>query len=77
MPATVESLGIDRLTADEQLALVHAIWDRIAATGPAGALLTPEARAELRRRVAECEADPGIMIPWDRVKAESQLRSKV
>jgi putative addiction module component (TIGR02574 family) len=75
MPATVESLGIDRLTVDEQLALVHAIWDRIAAAGT-GSLLTDAQRQELRRRAAEDDANPDDLVPWERVKAESQLRRK-
>ncbi len=75
MPATLESLGIDRLPRDEQLALVHAIWDRIAADG-AGTFLTDAQRADLRRRVAEDDARPDDLIPWEQVKAESPLRSK-
>ncbi len=75
MPATVESLGIDRLPRDEQLALVHAIWDRIASDG-AGSLLTDTQREGLRLRVAEDDARPDDLIPWEQVKAESLLRRK-
>jgi hypothetical protein len=34
MATNIETLGIDKLPVDEQLALVHAIWDHIASSGP-------------------------------------------
>ena len=33
MPVTVQSLGINRLPIDEQIALVREIWNRIIAIG--------------------------------------------
>lgn len=70
MAATLQSLGIDRLTADEQLALAQEIWDHLVATGhrpPLG-----EARLqELRRRVAEDDTNPDAAIPWEQVKAQA------
>lgn len=75
MPATVESLGIDRLSRDEQLALVHAIWDRIAASAT-GSFLTDAQRDDLRQRVAADDARPDDLIPWEQVKAESPLRKQ-
>jgi putative addiction module component (TIGR02574 family) len=70
--ATIQSLGIDKLPVDEQLALVRAIWDHIAASGPH---LTEAQRQELRRRVAEDEARPDDLIPWEQVKAEARERA--
>jgi putative addiction module component (TIGR02574 family) len=72
MPVTVQSLGIDRLSIEEQLVLVQEIWNRIAAAG--GSLLTEAQRQELRRRVAEDDADPDTLIPWEQVKAQALNR---
>jgi putative addiction module component (TIGR02574 family) len=73
MPVTVQSLGIDRLPVDEQLALVHEIWDHIAASG-ARRPLSESQLQELRRRVAEDDADPDNLIPWEEVKAQALKR---
>jgi len=56
MPVSMQSLGIDRLPVEEQLALVHDIWDSIAAHAPPA--LSEAQRQELRRRVAEDDASP-------------------
>ena len=73
MPVTMQSLGIDRLPVEEQLALVREIWDHIATAGPRP-MLTDAQREELRRRVAEDEADPDGLVPWDEVKARALAR---
>jgi putative addiction module component (TIGR02574 family) len=75
MSPTLKSLGLDRLTRDEQLALVQELWNTIA-TEPAGTFATDEQRRELERRVAEDDASPADAIPWEQVKAEvlAQLR---
>jgi putative addiction module component (TIGR02574 family) len=71
MPVTMASLGLDKLTRDERLALVQELWDSIAAErGPS--LLTDAQRDELRRRVAEDDANPDDVIPWEQVKAEAR-----
>lgn len=70
MPATVQSLGLDRLPVEEQIALVHELWDYITARG--GVPRFSEAyHRELRRRIAEDDADPGSRIPWEVVKREA------
>ncbi|HBI46993.1 MAG TPA: addiction module component [Planctomycetales bacterium] len=73
MPVTVQSLGIDRLPVDEQLALVREIWDGILAAG-ARLPLSESQLQELRRRVAEDDADPDNLIPWKEVKAHALKR---
>ena len=73
MPTTVKSLGIDRLPFDEQLALVHEIWDHIIASGAQPPLSEAQLQ-ELRRRVAEDDADPDNLIPWEEVKAQALKR---
>ena len=70
MQATVESLGIDRLPREERLALVQAIWDTIAAE-PQPPLLSEAQRQELARRVAEDNAAPDDVIPWEQVRTQT------
>ncbi len=74
MTPTVQPLGIDKLSVDEQLALVRAIWDHIAESGPIPRLSDAQ-RQELRRRVAEDEASPDDVIPWKQVKAKARKRA--
>ena len=73
MPATVESLGIDRLSRDERLALVQKIWDTIAAE-QVSTSLTDAQFQELSARVAQDDASPNDVIPWDEVKAQALAR---
>jgi putative addiction module component (TIGR02574 family) len=70
---TFASLGLDKLSREERLALVQELWDSIAADNPRS-LLTDAQRAELRRRVAEDDANPDDVIPWEQVKAEGRAR---
>ena len=72
MGASVKNLGIDRLNVDERLALVEEIWASICsdATFP----LTDAQRAELDRRVADDDAFPNDVVPWDEVKASVRSR---
>jgi putative addiction module component (TIGR02574 family) len=73
MNASVKSLGIDRLPLEERLALVEEIWDSIAAD--AGALpLTDAQRGELAKRIAEDDAHPDDITPWEQVKAATLSR---
>ncbi len=73
MPASMQSLGIDRLPIDEQVALVREIWDHIIASGARPSLSEAQLQ-ELRRRVAEDDADPDNLIPWEEVKAQALKR---
>jgi putative addiction module component (TIGR02574 family) len=73
MAVSVKSLGIDRLNVDERLALVEEIWATICAdvkTFP----LSDAQRAELDRRVADDDAFPDDVVPWDEVKAYVRSR---
>ena len=72
MSPTVKSLGIDRLSREERLALVQEIWDTIAAEP--GSLLTEAQRQELERRAAVDDASPEDVIPWEQVKAQTLAR---
>lgn len=70
MPPTAQSLGIDQLSRDQRIELVQEIWDSIAVETPP-TLLTESQRQELRRRVAEDDADPNDVVPWEQVRAET------
>ncbi len=72
MSPTFKSLGIDRLSREERLALVQEIWDTIAAEP--GSLLTEAQRQELERRAAADDAFPDDVIPWEQVKAQTLAR---
>lgn len=67
MAATLESLGLDRLSHDEKLALAGQLWDSVLTASPPGSFLTEEQRAELRRRVADAEANPNDYVTWKEV----------
>jgi putative addiction module component (TIGR02574 family) len=67
MAATLESLGLDKLTREERLALAQALWDSIAAEGPH---LTDAQKKELERRADEDDANPDDGIPREQGKAK-------
>ena len=73
MNVSVKTLGIDRLNVDERLALVEEIWATICADTKAFSL-TDAQRAELDRRVADDNAFPDDVVPWDEVKASVRAR---
>jgi putative addiction module component (TIGR02574 family) len=62
MSATLKSLGIDRLDLDEQIELVEAIWDDIAARHIELPLPTPEQKSELDRRLIDHDANPDAVV---------------
>ena len=73
MGVSVKTLGIDRLNVDERLALVEEIWATICADAKVFPL-TDAQRAELDRRVADDDAFPDDVMPWDEVKASVRSR---
>ena len=75
MAPSVADLGIDRLSVDDRIELVNAIWDTIP-TGSNLTLLTEPQRQELERRLAEHRADPADLVPWELIKAEALARWK-
>jgi len=68
-------LGIDQLPREQRLALVHEIWETIVSE-PQPPLLTEAQRLELERRVAEDDAAPDDVVPWEQVKAQALSRLK-
>lgn len=75
MAISLKSLGIERLGVEERLALVEELWDSIA-TDSAALSLTEAQQAELDRRIAEHEANPDDVVPWENVKASIIERLK-
>jgi putative addiction module component (TIGR02574 family) len=75
MSPIVKSLGIDRLSRQDRIALVQESWDTIAAES-AQPLLTEAQRQELQLRIAEDDANPDDVVPWEQVKAQALARLK-
>ena len=73
MSPTLQSLGIDRLSVGERIALVQEIWDSIAADAERSPL-TEEQKQEVDRRLAAHRANPQAAIPWEQVEAEALAR---
>lgn len=74
MAVTAKSLGIDRLDVAERLSLVEEIWASICADAERFPL-TDAQRLELDRRVADDDAFPDDVVPWNEVKA--LVRAKI
>jgi len=75
MAVSLKSLGLERLGIEERLTLVEELWDSIAADS-AAVPLTEAQRAELDRRIAEHEANPDDVVPWEEVKSSIAERLK-
>ena len=75
MAVSLEALGIDRMSREERIALVQAIWDSIAAM-PERPPLSEALRQELDRRLADHLANPQDVVPWEQVEAEALARMK-
>jgi putative addiction module component (TIGR02574 family) len=64
--ATIEALGINRLSVRERLELIEQIWDTLPETVDPGDV--PDWHlAELARRRADADARPGEGRPWREV----------
>jgi putative addiction module component (TIGR02574 family) len=64
---------IRAMNIDDRIRLVQAIWDTIAED--AGQVELTEAQIqELERRLADDDANPEDVIPWETVKAEALAR---
>jgi putative addiction module component (TIGR02574 family) len=73
MPTTMKDLGIDRLSVDDRVVLAHEIWDSVAADVERAPLTEPQ-RRELERRLADHQANPDDVVPWEQIKAEALAR---
>ncbi len=68
MPDTLKALGIDRMNADERIALALEIWASLGDERPRGDLDATQ-QAELLRRDAELDASPGMALTWEQIRA--------
>lgn len=75
MAVSLKTLGIEHLGIEERLALVEEIWDSIAVDS-AEVPLTQSQRAELDRRIAEHDASPDDVVPWEEIRASITERFK-
>ena len=75
MSPTIQSLGIDKLSLEQRLALVQEIWDTIASDSTQS-LLTDARRQELQKRITEDDSDPENVVPWEQVREETLARLK-
>jgi putative addiction module component (TIGR02574 family) len=64
------SLGIDRLSIEDRIALARAIWESIRLE-LSPSLITPAQREELQRRLQDHAIHPEDVVPWEQVKAET------
>jgi putative addiction module component (TIGR02574 family) len=70
MSERMKTLGIDRLSIEERLALMNDILDSVAEEQR----LTDAQRAELQRRIAAHKASPENVVSWEQIKADALAR---
>jgi putative addiction module component (TIGR02574 family) len=73
MTTTLQALGSDRMSEAERIELALAIWESLGDAAPAGPL-SPDQRADLARRAAELDANPGIALTWEQIRASVERR---
>lgn len=73
MAPTMTSLGIDRLSAEQRIALALEIWESLGEARPSGGL-TVEQRAELARRDAELDVHPELALTWEQIRASVERK---
>jgi putative addiction module component (TIGR02574 family) len=69
----MKHLGIDRLSTEERVALALEIWESLGDARPS-VQLTAEQRAELARRDAELDANPGAALTWEQIRANVETK---
>ena len=74
MSTMLQDLGIDQLSVEDRIQLVHEIWESIASErNPPGRLTEPQQR-ELLARMAEDDMNPGASIAWEEIRARILTR---
>lgn len=63
----LKSLGIDRLSVEDRLALIEELWESLSGSEP-GIALTNAQRDELDRRLADYRANPGDGVSWEELE---------
>ena len=65
MAPDLSTMGIDRMSVDERLALISAVWSTIPSPQ-----LTPAQQQELDRRLDEIDSGRAKLIPYEQVRQE-------
>ncbi len=73
MTATLANFGLDQLPAADRMALLQQLWDSLEKESDDSALTLAQ-REELERRIADDDANPEDVVPWEEVKAEALAR---
>jgi putative addiction module component (TIGR02574 family) len=75
MASTLESLGLDRLSIEDRLALADEIWESVARETQANPL-TESQRSELERRLADSDLRPDQTTDWSDILRDALARSQ-
>lgn len=75
MIPTLAELGLEKLSAEDRLAVAEAIWESVARE-VAAAPLTDAQRGELERRLADSVARPDAVVPWEQVRDRALARAR-
>lgn len=75
MSSTLESLGLDRLSIEDRLALAEAIWESVERETQA-APLTDAQRSELERRLADSNLRPDATTDWDVIRRDAVAKAR-
>ena len=74
MAICMKDLGIDKMTPEDRLTLVHEIWESLSAESDPFPL-TESQQSDLQCRLAEYEKDPKRGSNWEEVKARLSAKS--
>lgn len=74
MPADLAALGLDKLTSQERLELIDVLWESLPDQFDA-AMIPDWHVAELTKRRAEANANPGTGKPWREVLDKLEAKS--
>lgn len=72
---TLHELGLAQLPVEERLAVAEALFDSVAEEVEA-ATVPPAQLAELERRLADSNARPNAVTPWEVIKARALARAR-
>lgn len=64
---------VESWSVGDRLRLMHELWDGLVGEGYEPEL-TEDQEAELARRLADDDAAPDEVVPWDEVKAQTLAR---
>jgi len=74
-PPLLHQHGLDKLPLDDRIAVAEALWDSIVNETEESPLSQAQ-QTELARRLADSDARPEAVTPWEVVKARALARAK-